>query len=341
MRFKPPEAGSIGIITNYRCTGNCPHCLYYSSPDVNEHPEFGIINRIITQASELLPGIPVHIGGGEPFLYPEFLERTVKSVSESALELEYVETNGKLLSGENATETLLRLRNLGLERILLSVSPFHHSSVTLGENLSARENIISVFGSAGIFPWHDLYYRYMENFDESEKIPFTRYIKELHEGSLREILTEIIYIHPGGRAAGLFASCLGTYPAERFFDKNCRAEASSPVHVHLDYTGSYCAGFCAGITLGKGSALNLDSLYGKGIELKEYPLLDILINRSLGDLFRYASDRGFWGRSGYSSPCHLCLALRVFLYKKFPGLYSELAPDIFYIQAERELKNSG
>jgi hypothetical protein len=38
--FKPARAESLGLITNYRCTFRCRHCLYCSSPHIQENPDF-------------------------------------------------------------------------------------------------------------------------------------------------------------------------------------------------------------------------------------------------------------------------------------------------------------
>ncbi len=67
--FKPHPAQSAGLITNYRCAFRCKHCLYCSSPEIEEDIEESTLLEIIDQIDLTLGSIPLHIGGGEPLIH--------------------------------------------------------------------------------------------------------------------------------------------------------------------------------------------------------------------------------------------------------------------------------
>lgn len=263
----------------------------------------------------------------------DILCRSIEEIINNSICLEYIETNGLLLAKDSAKDKLEILRSCGVDCMLLSISPFHNEYLPVDENKGVYNSITQVFGNNGIFPWHPDYYHYLEKAGTGSPVKFTDYVSLFSKEDIRYQIQNIIYLHPGGRAAFLFADLVGKYPARRFFDKNCIDECSSGVHAHMDFYGNYCAGFCSGMTIGEKSAFNLKELYAKGIDLEDYPILDIVINKNMQSLYEYAKQREFHidiDRDAYSSPCHLCLHIRTFLFSKYPGLYKELSPDFFY-----------
>jgi hypothetical protein len=333
MPFKPLPAGSAGIITNYRCTNKCRHCLYAASPSVKDTTSTDAVRKVLNQIKDTIPDCALHIGGGEPLLEYDVLIDTLQEIKNLDLHLEYVETNGKLLTTSSGTEMIKNLKHEGLGCILLSISPFHNEFMSLNDNRIAYENIVNVFGQHGIFPWHPSYYHYLERACPEKTVPFDEYASMFSKREIEDQLTGIIYLHPGGKAAFVFADYINKYPASSFFEKNCKRECSSPVHVHIDYMGNYIAGFCAGLALGNRSGIDLENLYSRGIDTGDYPVLDAVINSNLGRLYRHAKERDFpvdEHTKTYSSPCHLCLHIRTYLYYRFPGKYRELVPEYFY-----------
>ncbi|MFH1415753.1 MAG: radical SAM protein [Elusimicrobiota bacterium] len=335
--FKPAPADSAGLITNYRCTNTCAHCLYGSSPCVEEQVSPETLKEIIRNIKREIPHCSIHIGGGEPFLDFDLLGSTVETVLQNGLCLEYVETNGILLSGQDSRDKLLALRRLGLKCILLSISPFHNEFISIEDSKKIFSLITDIFGNDGIFPWHPAYYDFIKQTACTLTSDINEYFSFFSAEEIYRQLTNVIYIHPAGRAAFVFRDFIGGFPAAGYFSKNCAGEASSPTHAHIDYAGNYCAGFCSGLTIGQEAGCDLGELYRRGIDLEEYPILDILINRTLGDLFEYTLERGFTEKKSkdkseekYSSSCHLCMHLRTFLYFRFPGKYKELASGLFY-----------
>jgi hypothetical protein len=327
--FKPEPANSLGLITNYRCTFRCRHCLYCSSPDIKEEIDSALLETLIDQIDRLLGRILLHIGGGEPLIHFELITSLVSYLRHKRILLEYVETNGSSLLKETITK-LKTLHGAGLDRLLLSISPFHNEFISVQQVKRLFRDILSLFGSGGIFPWHPGYLPFLERVSSQRGVPLERYFDEFTPDEVKEQLTSIMYIHPGGRGAYLLARYLPCHPAEAVLEKNCQENLGSPVHAHLDYKGNYLTGFCSGLRLGKRSGLDLHNLYSRGVRLGPYPLLDILVNRGIRGLYEHALQRGYIpSEKGYVSPCHLCLDIRLFFYATDPS-YEELYPSFFY-----------
>ncbi|RLF04798.1 MAG: hypothetical protein DRK00_05950 [Thermoprotei archaeon] len=116
-------------------------------------------------------------------------------------------------------------------------------------------------------------------------------------------------------------------PAKAFFGVSCLGELTRPWHVHVDCYYNYVPGYCAGISLG--DARRLEEITG-GVDLGDKPVLAALAE-SLGELYKLAVE-GYGYReleSGYISPCHLCLDIRVHLALEVGG-FKELQPLEFY-----------
>jgi hypothetical protein len=198
--------------------------------------------------------------------------------------------------------------------------------------------IVDVFGPAGIFPWHPAYYPFLESVDPDHPVPFKAYARSFSREQMASQLTRIIYLHPAGRAALSFAPFLGTRPASAFDKKHCSQELSSPTHAHVDPYGHYLTGFCSGLQIGDGDAFDLERLYREGISLADHPILDMLVQGTVGDLRRFAEGLGFRADpEGYVSACHLCGHVRTWLYHHMSGERrpAELAPGFFYEEMGR------
>jgi hypothetical protein len=106
----------------------------------------------------------------------------------------------------------------------------------------------------------------------------------------------------------------------------------------MDPYGHYLTGFCTGLQIGSKEAFDLERLYNEGIILSDYPILEMLVQGTLGDLRSYAEELGFRpDPGGYVSACHLCGAIRTWLYHHLPGdrRPTELTPGFFYEEMGR------
>jgi len=287
------------------------------------------IHGLVDQIDRALPGVLLHVGGGEPLLDFHLVTGLLARLRRSRIVLEYVETNGSPLLSRTE-EKLWALRDAGLNRLLLSISPFHNAFISADRIKGLIREIVRVLGPEGLFPWHPDYLPYLERAGSHAPRPLQSYLEHFTLEEIQTQLTSIIYIHPGGRAAELLAQFLPTFPAHEVLQVDCTPRLSSPVHAHVDHRGNYLTGFCSGLRIGREAALDLGSLYTRGISLEEFPILERLVRGGLKELFRWAEREGYVPRKeGFVSPCHLCLDLRVFMYGlgfQFPELY----PDFFY-----------
>ncbi len=327
--FKPQPAESVGLITNYRCTFRCKHCLYCSSPGIIEEIKASALFEVIDQIDHVLGSTLLHIGGGEPLIHFQLIKDIVSYLKGTRIILEYLETNGSHLVTRTSTK-LKELKDSGLDCLLISISPFHNEFIPVSHVKRIMQEIVSVFGRQGIFPWHPGYLPFLERVSEDEPVPLDTFFDTFSLPEIQQQLTSVMYIHPGGRGAYLLAKYLPLHPAEELLSKTCAQNLGAPVHAHIDFEGNYLAGFCSGLRIGKQSGLNLDRLYNEGITLSRYPLLDRLINGGLKGLYKTALKSGFTpDQRGYVSPCHLCLDLRRHLFSQDKP-YEELYPAFFY-----------
>lgn len=337
-RFRPERADSIGIILHYECTYRCAHCLYACRPGLNETIREEDFGRLVDSIRRACPAAYLHIGGGEPFAHMDRLLVLLEQVRRSGMFLEYVETNGFWVTRGDSQDMLARVRRAGCPRLLLSISPFHNAFLSCRDNRKACEMIVEVFGPEGIFPWHPAYYPFLESVDPDRPVPFKEYAGHFSREEMAGQLTRIIYLHPAGRAASSFGAFLGLRPAGSFDRKQCSGELSSPTHAHVDPHGRYLTGFCTGLQIGDSEAFDLDRLYREGIPLADYPVLEMLVQGTVGDLRRFAEGLGFQpDQEGYVSACHLCGHIRTWLYNHLSEDRRpvELAPAFFYKEMAR------
>lgn len=332
-RFRPDRADSIGVILHYECTYQCEHCLYACRPGLKETIRTRDLDRLLDSVLRACPQAALHVGGGEPFVNRNRLIHVLNGIRSRGLLLEYVETNGFWVKKPDAKNRLEEVRRAGCSCLLLSISPFHNAFLSCRDNERAYRMIVEVFGPQGIFPWHPAHYSFLERVDPVRPVSFEEYARHFKPPELVVQLTGINYLHLAGRAAWNLSSLMRPAPAEAWFDKQCGQELSSPIHAHIDPYGHYLTGFCSGLQIGSQEAFRLDELFQEGISLDAYPLLEMLIQGSLGDLNRFAGKKGFKENpKGYVSACHLCGHIRTWLFQETAPdkRYVELAPHSFY-----------
>ena len=108
------EAFRVGLLITERCNVECDHCWFDSGPHrentMKEEEAIGYID----QAGEIPSVEWISITGGEPFLYPELLESSIKHASKKGLRTECVTNCFWADSEEKAEETLGGLVEAGL-----------------------------------------------------------------------------------------------------------------------------------------------------------------------------------------------------------------------------------
>jgi hypothetical protein len=313
-----------GLITNYYCTSRCGHCLYACSPGWEKrYIDAATARENFRKIKEL--GCPaVHVGGGEPFLNPEGLKTVLRVAREEGVQVEYVETNSSWFTGpEAAADLLTDLRNLGLDTLLISISPFHNEYIPF----SKVKGVIAACRGAGMtaFPWINDFYREVEALGDREPHRLSEYAARYGAEYLRRLPSRY-WIHFGGRALMTFGEVLETRDCAALLAQNPRGctELLDVRHFHLDLFGHYIPGLCSGL------AIRRDDL-GAPLDPERHPFLTTLFNGGIQGLLELAGrGHGFRAAARYLSKCHLCLDIRRFLVLERQLTYPELQPRAFY-----------
>ncbi|MFP4521967.1 MAG: radical SAM protein [Fibrobacterota bacterium] len=322
MNIKRLESG--GIITNYNCSSSFLHCLYNSSPSrssdyINKETAVSNIQKIVSLGCR-----SIHVGGGEPFLNRRGLIGFLETARQEGIGIEYIETNSSwCIDQESSTSFLRDVKDLGVNTLLVSMSPFHNAHIPFVK----VKRLLECCRKAGIsvFPWVAGFMPDIERFDINKVHTFDEYEAEFGPDYLKEVLSRY-WISAGGRALSLLEKVSGKIPAEEIIGKSCGCrELENVSHFHLDLYGNYIPGLCAGLSV------RTEDL-GKELSFEKYPVLTLLNENGPGALARYASrEYGFTPELSYNSKCHLCRDIRRFLVAEKKSGFPELSPSEYYI----------
>jgi len=329
-----PEPYSGGVLLSYKCTSRCKHCLYASSPNwKGDWLSLADAEAILTQLAASMRGKYSHSGsvgvnqgihftGGEPFLNFDLLLEVTALAHRLGIPSTFVETNCCWCSDDETTrEKLTRLKEAGLQGILISANPFIVEYVPFARIQRAVQISAKVF-PGNVMVYQQFFYEQFRRMSLQETLPFDEYLRRAGDGLYHAELL------PGGRVAYKLGALFRKYPAQHFFAASCRQELIRDWHIHVDNYCNFVPGYCAGISLG--DARELDALC-QGINLDELPVLRALLT-SVEELYRLGEEFGYEERDGYVSKCHLCLDIRKHLVEE--GEFKELKPKEFYEHLE-------
>jgi hypothetical protein len=324
---------SAGIILSYKCTSECKHCMYGCSPRwkadwISEND----LQRILTELSDTIQPSPLgqnrvginyglHFTGGEPFLNFELLVKATKMASELGIPSTFVETNSFwCINDETVREKFVRLRDLGLDGILVSVNPFILDQVPFERTERAIRIGREIFGGNAI-TYQEVFHRRFAKLGIKSTLPFEEYSRVDPSGLAGAELL------PMGRAVYKLSHFYRRFPASQFFGESCIDELTRGWHIHVDNYCNYMTGYCGGISLG--DAREMPSML-QGIDLSERPILNTLVT-DLENLFEFGTRKfGYEEREeGYISKCHLCLDVRKHIAQK-TDQFKELRPREMY-----------
>jgi len=289
--------------------------------------------RILAQLSAKLRGkyhhpgrigvnVGLHFTGGEPFLNFDLLLSVTEMAERLGIPSTFVETNCFWCRDDERTrEKLVKLRDAGLDGILISVNPFVIEHVPFERMERAVRISREIFGS-NVIVYQAYFYDQFRRLGLQETLPFEEYLQRAGHGLYHAELL------PGGRISYKLGHLYRKYPARHFFGESCRRELIRDWHIHVDNYCNFIPGYCAGISLG--DARDLDSIC-RGIDLDELPVLRALLT-SLEELYELGKEWGYQERDGYVSKCHLCVDIRRHLSEH--GDFKELRPREFYERLE-------
>ena len=339
LRIQPPV--SLGLLLSYRCNTACRYCIYASSPGwksdwMKEQDAGKIFSHLKKAFNQAYPGSlynfshdqisfshGLHFTGGEPFLNFKLLLKLSELARKAELPATFVETNCFWAKDDRVTEEKLTdLKKAGLSGILISVNPFTVESIPFERINRAVEIGNMIFGS-NLIVYQKFYLELFRKMDLKGKLAFEDFLKKIELPDFYNY----IELLPMGRTPYRMGDMFQKYPAEAFLGQNCLSEMTRNWHTHIDNYCNYIPGFCAGISLG--DFRDYDILFGKGIDLRNKPVLNAL-TASIAELLDLGKQFGFKKNSeGYISKCHLCTDIRMSIVNRTRE-FTELSPGQFY-----------
>ncbi len=319
----------VGIILTYHCHGSCSHCLYNCGPRRSREAMSMEMLRRALEAVKVWPVPPqVHLTGGEPFHHFELLLEGARLSAEIGIQA-YVETNaGWCLEEDEAIERFTRLKEAGLQAVLISCSPFHAERIPPARTARAVRAAEAVFGPGRVIVYLPGYLEIVHRFGADRPTPLSRYEETFGAGGARRILWEGYGIISGGRAGYRLGHLTDRRPAEAFAEEVCSGEILHAPHSHFDLHGNFVPGFCGGLTVGAWA--DLERLLEEYRAGRYPPLIEVLIEAGPHRLLEVALDRHAYRPlpDGYAGKCHLCVDVRRHLAET--GDFVELQPRAFY-----------
>ncbi len=266
----------------------------------------------------------LHIGGGEPFLDREGLKSVVARFRSHRMGIEYVETNCSWhRCGQDTTALLRELKSLGLNTLLISISPFHNEFIPF-EKTKAVIRCCEEAG-IGVFPWKQHFLSDLDSLDPEKPHGIEEYEEHFGTGYL-ESIPRRYWVTMRGRALKTYAPFMEKIPLSEILEANpgpCR-ELFATEHFHIDLFGNYIPGLCSGL------AVRAENL-GRPVNSRDYPVLSLLLTEGICGLYKKAAgDYGFSAAGEYVSKCGLCEDIRTYLACSDTMSGSDLDPREFY-----------
>ncbi len=300
---------SAGLMLTYRCNAACEFCYYHCSPRKGGlMPVETCLNA--WRSLQILAGAEakIHLTGGEPFLYWDHLVEILRKGKEQSLgPVDLIETNGFWSTDDRLiADRLTTLVELGVQRLKVSVDPFHQEYVAIEPARRLAAAAKRMLGPDRVL---------------------VRWEKYLDDCGLRiadcglaerdRVYVEAYRDYPfrfNGRAAGHLAGLLASRPAEAFGRVNCLAGFLGAKGVHIDPYGNVFSGTCSGIILGNTCRMPLEEIW-KAFHPELIELVRILCETGPFGLLEKAKSLGYEELPAYADKCHLCTHIRQFLFE--------------------------
>ena len=270
----------------------------------------------------------VHLTGGEPFIHFDLLLYGVQEAVARGIAC-YVETSASwCMDDQETVARFQKLREAGLQAVLVSCSPFHAEAIPPVRTLRAIRAAMEVFGGRGLIIYQAEYLNLIQRHDIDRPISLSHYEQEFGREEAGRILWQGYGIISGGRSGYTLGHLVPSYPADSFARATCASEILHAHHSHFDLLGNYISGFCGGLSVGSWRDLpQVISDFRSG----RYPaLIDTLIARGPYGLYLSARETFEYEEraEGYAGKCHLCVDVRQHLFER--GEFPELQPYGFY-----------
>jgi MoaA/NifB/PqqE/SkfB family radical SAM enzyme len=298
---------SAGLLLTYKCNAACEFCYYNCSPSkgglMPVETCIGAWRSLKTLAGD---DAKIHLTGGEAFLcWDRLVEILKEGKAQNLGPVDMVETNGFWAANDRLVEDRLDvLLTLGVQRLKISVDPFHQEYVPIEPVRRLACMALEMFGPDRVLVrWE----KYLEE-DQKSKIKdqrSDRYVHAYHDYPFRF----------AGRAAGHVAELLASKPAGAFASDNCLAGFLGAKGVHVDPYGNVFSGTCSGIVLGNINEKPLEEIW-KQFHPDQNAFIATLCEKGPYGWLEQAMSLGYKELPAYAGKCHLCTHLRQFLFEK-------------------------
>jgi MoaA/NifB/PqqE/SkfB family radical SAM enzyme len=299
---------SAGLMLSYRCNAACEFCYYHCSPHKGGlMPVETCIAAWRSLRTLVGEEAKIHLTGGEPFLYWDHLVEILREGSDQELgPVDLIETNGFWATDDRLiTDRLNVLVELGVQRLKISIDPFHQEYVDIEP---ARRLAVLAKERLGaervLVRW--------EEYLEDTKSP----ISDLRSTERDRAYVAAYRDYPfrfNGRAAGHLAGLLASEPAPAFGRRCCRTGFLGAKGVHIDPYGNVFSGTCSGIILGNIRQTPLEEIW-TAFHPGKVELIGTLCEKGPCGLLEKAKSLGYDELSAYADKCHLCTHIRQFLF---------------------------
>ncbi len=307
---------SAGLMLSYQCNAACEFCYYHCSP--RKGGLLSVETCIAAwQSLKTLAGAEarIHLTGGEPFLFWDHLVEVLREGKARNLgPIDLVETNGFWATDDRLiAERLNMLAELGVQRLKISVDPFHQEYVAIESTRRLAVAAKERFGPDRVLVrWEE----YLGNLGSE--------ISDLRGSERDRAYIQAYRDHPfrfNGRAAGHLAGLLAAQPAESFRQMNCRSGFLGAKGVHIDPYGNVFSGTCSGIIVGNVRHKPLEEIW-KAFHPEQIEWIQTLCNKGPCGLLEKARPLGYTELPAYADKCHLCTHVRQFLFER------HVTPDV-------------
>ena len=314
---------SGGIITNYKCSSQCKHCCYSSSPKwPDDYMTFAMANEVFTILRSL--GCHhVHIGGGEPLLKPDKILDVLDAARENNIEIDYIETNSSWYRDEaSANDVLKELKEHGVNTLLISIDPFHNEYISFWK----VKALIKACSKAGmnVFPWQMEFWGDIDAMDDKTPHSLDEYKRLFGRDYLLQLLNRY-GLNVMGRALKTYKPIMKMQLFEKILreSKPCKL-LSGIYHFHVDLYGNFIPQSCPGFSIPLRELVH-------GADPRKYRIIDRLESAGISGFAELAiKEYGYKPKEEYAGRCDLCYDMRNYLVLELGLDIPDLKPEYHY-----------
>jgi MoaA/NifB/PqqE/SkfB family radical SAM enzyme len=319
------EVKTLQFLITYKCTSECKHCLYGSSP---RKDSVLALEDVRGYLDALLPDHPinnVYFFGGEPLLYFDLLKEMIEEVRKAEVPGRGILTNcfwGK--DGTTARRYMKELKEAGLNRVVFSCDMFHQEFVPI----NAVKGAIRAAKEAGI-GWTKLNMKSQGDKEQDNEV--NRKAMEFMEELTGEFDFDEVDLRPYNMVGRSVEELEGTLPLQELPTDRCgesegtfKMDMRNPTGIVIDPEG--WVQVCSGVSIGNAKQVPIKDIL-EGFDYKKHLILSRAIDDGARGLLDLAKVKGYKPEKGYATLCHVCYSVRKYLCPFLPDL---IGPAHFY-----------